>query len=372
MPHTIFDQIWQLPPGDSVEFRWDGARVEARLPLNHRWLSRHLRYDVEYSTERLDQLLAEGVEAALDGEVSPILLLSEGKDSVPLARALHRAGVKAHCVTFGERDSDTYEFARHIAEKYGHSHELVTAQDLDLDELLAQCARLPDPSGDQAVLAYAWLAARHEGRTVLDGQRAEMPMGFRRTGREALQCRLRKLSGLELRRSIKGKDLIPAVAAYGVSWPTTGWNPELQSRLRSRERKTFRQLSHGLEAGDVRLNAYTRRVTVEYNNKGSLWDLGKLLRVRRPWGHEPLAEWFAHGSIKRELGTSRRWLLQYLDEVEDYSAHIRGKRGFELPVSRLLSQDTAHTVGIEAGPSIRRRLVAATIGGSTPAQGVTA
>ena len=366
MPKTVFRGVWQLPPGDSVEFRWDGVQVEARLPFDHPWLSQHLRYDVEYSTQRLEELLVEGVEAALAGERNPILLLSEGKDSVPLARALYLTGVKAHCITFGERNTDTYEFARHIAQKYGHSHELVTAQDLEFDKLLEECARLPHPSADQAVLAYAWLAARHEGRTVLDGQRAEMPMGFRHTVKESLQCRLRRLSGLDPRRSVKSGRPIPAIAAYGVSWPSTGWRAGDEACIRSRVRTSFRRLSHGLPAGDIRLNIQSRGVTVDYNNKGSLWELGGMLLVRRPWGHQELAEWFAHGAVKAESGTSRGWLLRYLDEVENYSAHIRGKRGFQLPVNRLLEQEGTRHLGIEPGPAMRRLLVESTLRPSGP------
>lgn len=338
LPATVFSGIYQVQPNDAVEVELHHGRVRVNLTEPYRYLRRFEERRHPYDRQHIDRLLCESVTRACAGAEDIVLLLSEGKDSVPLARALHRAGRRARCVTFCHIGSDTEAFTRQIARKYGHQHEVVDATSLDLDGLLPVYRRLSYPTGDIASAGYAWLIA-HGGAgpatVVLDGSGSDPYMGGALpTWRNRASYRVAQLTGLDPMGSLRARRLQPAASAYGFAMGSHRINAALEPRLRAELGQLFTDVSRGADWVDARRLLFIRHMHCEYDNKGRIFELSGLLRVRYPWVTPELRDYFFHAA-QRNLGKlNKGYLRRYLEETESYGDHIQGKRNFMLAPGR--------------------------------------
>lgn len=357
LPATVFSDVYLVQPNDAVDVTLVDGRVQVSLAEPYRYLSRFEQRRNEYDRDRIDQLLCESVTRACADADDIVLLLSDGKDSVPLARALHLAGRRARCVTFCDIGSDTETFTRHIAGKYGHEHIVVDAASLDLDTLLPVYRRLAYPTGDIASAGYAWLVAQGEagpGTVVLDGSGSDPYMGGSLPAwRDRIGYAIARLTGFDLRLSLRARRPQLAAMAYGFSMGSEKIDAELEPRLRAELARLFADVARRADWIDSRRLLFIRYLHSEYDNKGRVFDLSGLLRVRYPWATPELRDYFFHAEHKNLGRDNKGYLRRYLDETESYSEHIRGKRNFMLAPGRKGQHMT--------GPQVRQAIVDATL-----------
>ena len=357
LPATVFADVYLVQPNDAVDVTLVDGRVQVSLAEPYRYLSRFEQRRNEYDRDRIDRLLCESVARACAGRDDLVLLLSDGKDSVPLARALHLAGRRARCVTFCDPGSDTEAFTRHIAGKYGHEHHVVDAASLDLDTLLPVYRRLAYPTGDIASAGYAWLVAQGlagADTVVLDGSGSDPYMGGSLPAwRDRAGYAVARLTGMHPWLSVRARRPQLAALAYGFAMGSEETDGQLEPRLRAELAQLFADVSRRADWIDSRRLLFIRHMHCEYDNKGRVFDLSGLLKVRYPWVTAPLRDYFFHAR-HRNLGRANKgYLRRYLDDTEAYGKYIQGKRNFLLSPSR-----KGHPM---TGPRVRQAIIDATL-----------
>lgn len=357
LPATVFQDVYQIQPNDAVDVTVADDRLQVSLAEPYRYLSRFEEHRNEYDPDRIDQLLSESVANACVDADDLVLLLSDGKDSVPLARALHLAGLRARCITFCNRGSDTEAFTRHIAGKYGHEHRVVDARGLDLEELLPVYRQLVYPTGDIASAAYAWLVAKEQAglnTLVLDGSGSDPYMGGSLpTWRNRIGYAFARLTGFDLQHSLRARTPQSAATAYGFAMGSDEVDEALEQGLQADLAQLFTDVSRRADWMDSRRLLFIRHLHCEYDNKGRVFDLSGLLQVRYPWVTPALRDYFFHAR-HRNLGKENKgYLRRYLEQTESYSKHISGKRNFMLAPSSKQQPMT--------GPQVRQAIIDAAL-----------
>lgn len=219
-PYTVFRNVLWVPPYESLT---SAPRVGDvcvhELSEPYEFLSRFEERRHPYDRAKIEELLMAAVMQSTRGRSDVLLLLSEGKDSTPLARALANCGIRARCVTFATPESQTAEFTSSIAKKYGHEHLLVDVDKLQLEPLLTVFRDLSFPTVDFGALGYAYLVAEgltNSSTVVIDGSGNDRYMGPAVSPREHHLHTVRRLTGYCPYLSLKRKAPTPAYAAYNL------------------------------------------------------------------------------------------------------------------------------------------------------------
>ena len=365
-PNTVFRNLLWIPPYESITstVRHDGCN-DHMLGEPYRFLSRFEERRHAYNRAKIEDLLTAAVLRSTRGKGDVLLLLSDGIDSTPLARALAHGGIRARCVTYATSGSQTHEFAASIATKYGHEHVLVDVLKLRLEKLLAVFRDLTFPTVDFGSLGYAHLVT--EGLSspttvVLDGSGNDRYMGPGVSRLDRFLHPVRRSTGVDPYLSLKRKSLTPAYVAYNLFSDVDRPSPAHEGPLKALLMSMYESRSRYLNALDTRSDLFTRRISAhQYNNNGRVFDLAGLLRVRFPWSDEHLRDYFFHAEEKRRDGASKVFLRRFLDDTENYSERIRGKRGFVFPITSLLA-GSSDMHGEQRTPAgLRRAMLGATL-----------
>ena len=107
----------------------------------------------------LEKLKASVKESLRASGKEPLLLLSDGKDSMSLALALSEAGLKSKTLTFLRRNDDSLkEYITNVAEQLGHTPFFVTVDEIqssfDQELFLNACKTMDTPVLDQGFLFF--------------------------------------------------------------------------------------------------------------------------------------------------------------------------------------------------------------------------
>lgn len=125
----------------------------------YRHLSHFYRGDSECTEHNLLERIKAALEPAFANGRKPLLLLSDGKDSMALAVALAELGVSCTTLTLLRRkDTVLRQFVESVTSKLGHDPHFVTSDEalgaFDPHVLIAACGTMDTPVLDQGFLFF--------------------------------------------------------------------------------------------------------------------------------------------------------------------------------------------------------------------------
>lgn len=174
-PHTMFQQIYQIPPASQLQVFPDGHMHVSE----YRWFPPLIpRISQASWTEHvttIQDLLKTGLQAQVDPEKKVIAFLSGGMDtSTNVALLVEQLHIKPTALTavFAHDAYNEFEFAEAVAKKFNIVHTCVEIKP-DLIEQLPEIAPLfENPIADRSILAEFLLC-----RTVQDGGYEQLVTG---------------------------------------------------------------------------------------------------------------------------------------------------------------------------------------------------
>jgi asparagine synthase (glutamine-hydrolysing) len=196
-PHTIFKDVFKLPPGTRLSIRRDGnyigngsdilAHVEpywSAIAVAERGVSDPFSFGSESEAlNRLDELLSYAVSERMIADVPIGALLSGGIDSSTVVALMQRHSskpVKTFTVGFHERGFDEAEDARRVAEHLGTEHIELFVTPEEAQSIIPRLPEIYDePFADSSQIPtflIAQLARRHV-TVVLSGDGGDEVFG---------------------------------------------------------------------------------------------------------------------------------------------------------------------------------------------------
>jgi asparagine synthase (glutamine-hydrolysing) len=166
-PHTIFKNIFKLPPGTSMIVDFNGIRTD---PVNYTNLSfskDEKCSDPEWE-EKINNSIKDSVKAHLISDVPVGLFLSGGIDSTLIALNVKKNldnPIKGFTICYNEKEFSELAYAELAAKKIGIDlhYELVTEDALDiLPELISHYG---EPFGDSSIIP-TWFVSRFARKNV--------------------------------------------------------------------------------------------------------------------------------------------------------------------------------------------------------------
>ena len=167
MPNNVIREIstfaeFMVCPGSLNNL--DDTRKESHLGINDfknykfRHLSDAYRGDSQDS-ELLDRIRLSFERLLNESGKKPLLLLSDGKDSMSLALALSSSGISCQTLTFLRRDDHSLRaYIQSVADDLGHESHFVNVDEihtvLDEDFFLGACSSMKTPVLDQGFLFF--------------------------------------------------------------------------------------------------------------------------------------------------------------------------------------------------------------------------
>jgi asparagine synthase (glutamine-hydrolysing) len=172
-PLTIFEDIYKLLPGHTLEYRDGDISTEAYWDLRFP-AERSRRSEAEWQNELLEQL-REAVRIRLMSEVPLGAFLSGGVDSSAVVALMAEASgqpVKTFSIGFKDRSFDETHYARVVARRCETEHREQIVEPEGLDTLLPELAwHFDEPFGDSSALPtyYVSKMAKQSVTVVLTG-----------------------------------------------------------------------------------------------------------------------------------------------------------------------------------------------------------
>jgi asparagine synthase (glutamine-hydrolysing) len=152
-PHTIFQQVRQLPPGHFLLWKDGHAKVDRFWRLA---VGAPTARSEDEAAEELLELLKDAVKIRLYSDVPFGALLSGGVDSglvVGLMSQLMDRPVKTFTIGFSDKDLDESEYAAEVAKHFGTEHHLLFARPHDVVELLEKLiSHFGEPFADSSAI----------------------------------------------------------------------------------------------------------------------------------------------------------------------------------------------------------------------------
>ena len=389
-PHTIFSNIYKLPPGHVALWRDEQVEVIRYWRPGPSDAAAATSVNGTDETEWVRELrrrLDDSVAAHLVSDVPLGAFLSGGLDSSLIVASMQRLRpepIKTFAVGFeGPPGEDELEAARAAALAIGTSHrEIVLTPERFLEILPQAIDALDDPVLDPAIvptLAVSRLA-RQEVTVVLTGEGGDELFGGYQRYRLQRWTRLLTLIPSPLRPAILGRvrswRVRQALEAYWGARPSErhlGWvatAPLSQLRQLCHEPSHFdeavrllverfeqlpRERPFGAPAGrEVESDAVAGMLNLDLQTwlpddllvKVDRMTMAVSLEARVPYLDHPLVEWAAQVPARMKIrnGTGKYLLKQAAAGRLPDSIIRRPKRGFEPPLSRWLRG----TLGAEA------------------------
>jgi asparagine synthase (glutamine-hydrolysing) len=151
-PHTIYQNIQQLPPAHRLVFQHGRCSIERYWNLPDRVDS---SIDLTTTAEQLRELLQDAVKLRMISDVPLGAFLSGGLDSsiiVALMAQRSSAPIKTFHIDFCEPDFSEKHFARQVAQRYGTEHHELEVRPSALDVLDDLVEFFDEPFGDTSAV----------------------------------------------------------------------------------------------------------------------------------------------------------------------------------------------------------------------------
>jgi asparagine synthetase B (glutamine-hydrolysing) len=125
----------------------------------YRHLSKYYRGDSEYTEESLIDKIKLSLSDCLKSDKAPLLLLSDGKDSMSLAVGFSELKVSCETLTLLRKDDDELKsYIQKVAFRLGHKPFFVTVEEIlgsyDSEAFLKACGEMETPVLDQAFFFF--------------------------------------------------------------------------------------------------------------------------------------------------------------------------------------------------------------------------
>jgi len=211
-PHTVYKDVFNLSKYGKVRVKQKEGEWVVENIIDFPFLSDYSRQDQQFQLDTFEKKLNSSVKQSIEDSTDIILLLSDGKDSVPLALALNELGIKARCYTHALKNSNTHLFTEKLAKELGHDYKLIDENELDkltLEHIWEFYNQLHLPTVDLStiVFAYIYFFENNEGSVILDGSGNDLYMGNYVNLKKKITYFFRKLSIDPIER-IKGGNLV--------------------------------------------------------------------------------------------------------------------------------------------------------------------
>ena len=180
-PHTIYQDIYKLPPASYVLVDFGGTVVGPNKYWRIAFSPEEGLTDREWEL-RVEEAIGESVNAHLVSDVPFGILVSGGVDSALIACHMSRVRqcpIDAFSITFAEQDYTELPYAEKVAKQYGlELHSEVLGDDAlnILPELVRHCG---EPFGDSSIIPtwYVSRLARQRVPMVLSGDGGDEAFG---------------------------------------------------------------------------------------------------------------------------------------------------------------------------------------------------
>jgi len=187
-PHTLFNGVFQLPPGAGFEVSstrvLEPLRYTVFPPTSNATL---LTHSFVQQVEAIRDLLLQSLEKQIRHELTTAALLSGGMDtSTNIAMLVENLGIKpkAFTATFREKAYDELEFARIVAKRFGVEHVTIPIGADRIEDLPKIVKLFETPHGDRSIFAQFFLAeaARDHGcEQFVTGEGGDEILGYPRS-----------------------------------------------------------------------------------------------------------------------------------------------------------------------------------------------
>jgi asparagine synthase (glutamine-hydrolysing) len=371
-PRTLFRGVTKLRPGQLLTY--DRERVSERPYWR---LDPGERAPLE--PEELRELLQDAVRKRLMSDVPLGVLLSGGVDSTAVAALMHRAGARGFATfTIGFSDPlyDERRWARLTADKFRTEHHELEVDTVEFAQALPRLAwyrdePIAEPS-EVPLLLLAELAGKHV-KVVLTGDGGDEIFGgypkyraeriLRRGGKAAAlalrtagQLAARRPSHRQLGRAVETVSIDDPLLRW-ASWFRTFSAPELGKLLAPELQPTPETLVAPLRNLLAPYNGLdpTRKMLVgdflTYLPDNMLLRGDKVLMAASLEGRMPLLDHRViervsnlPGSTRAGLRQAKAILRQAVADVVPPEILKQPKRGFPVPVARVLLDDPGHSL----------------------------
>ena len=154
IPHTIYKNIFKLPPGTFMTITFDGVRTDP-VHFNNISFSKNEEYSDSEWEEKIHNSIKNSVKAHLVSDVPVGVFLSGGIDSTLIAlnvKKILNQPVHAFTICFNEKEFSELAYAEFAAKKIGLDlhYEIVTDDALKiLPELISHYG---EPFGDSSII----------------------------------------------------------------------------------------------------------------------------------------------------------------------------------------------------------------------------
>lgn len=180
-PHTIYQEIFKLPPASFLKIDFDGHREGPVKYWDLCFRPDEGLTDGEWE-ERVEAVIQESVKAHLVADVPFGVLASGGIDSTLVASSMSRIlqhPVKAFAIGFEEKDYSELQYAEEVSKRYGIELYTDIIRPDALSVLPDLIAHYGEPFGDSSALATWWVSrlARTEVPMVLSGDGGDEAFG---------------------------------------------------------------------------------------------------------------------------------------------------------------------------------------------------
>jgi asparagine synthase (glutamine-hydrolysing) len=177
-PQTLFENVYKLAPGTSLEFDVRSGRLQTR-PFWTPPPSDPIDGDVDALARRFKELFLESVRLRLVSDVPLGFFLSGGIDSTAVVAAARELGASVTAYSAGFATTSELPWARLAAARYAHRFQEVFIGDEALDVQKEVVYHMDEPVGDAACVAVYLLSrqASRDVKVVLSGEGADELLG---------------------------------------------------------------------------------------------------------------------------------------------------------------------------------------------------
>ena len=161
-PHTLFDNIYQLPPAHS--FRVDAQGLHLSSYWQNDFVQSPPHQDDSPNLDQLEEVLMDSVSTHMVSDVPVGLFLSGGIDSSligALASRINSTPLQSFCIAYPGHRYDESAYADMASRRLGTEHHAFPFQPQDLEETIRKIiCHFDQPLADKAVLPLSFLSQK--------------------------------------------------------------------------------------------------------------------------------------------------------------------------------------------------------------------
>ena len=375
-PHTIYRDVWKLPPGHTLAVDFDGRHSGPQRYWQLRFTSDadEMACDDTTYVKRAEEVIRESVSAHLVSDVPFGVFLSGGIDSTLVAMymsELLERPVKAFSIGFDESAMSELDYAKQVAQHCGLELHTEIVQPEAVDLLPKLVAHYGEPFADSSALPtwYVSRLARRHVPMVLSGDGGDESFGgyprYRHIGHETfgqvasawwhrptewpmaarwLAGRFQRGGRMRLDRWLQMNQLFPDAARRRL------WRPAYRECVDTPCAAFIQAASEAEAYAPATFGQYMDHQTYLPGDILTKVDIAAMyhgLEVRTPLVDRHVVEFAAGLPLGQRLRTAsdgtvtlKRLPKQLLEQRFPRDFVHRRKRGFSVPVNRWLRRGT--------------------------------